>query len=203
MAFSLLEKTLATAVGLDILKPGTSRKAATAAAKALVGVAGRGAAIAAPRVSAAALNPVTLGAGLGLSALATPPGQSLLQAAAERGQSDRVRLQQMIDEFIFANTVLPFRENQSIIPQTAAAPVVDIRGNVRTQSLIRRPSQHNKDVKKAMKAVKNSKFSGPKGRISNIKATFGKVNKTISKIKKGQKVSRKGVTGVIARAIKR
>ena len=203
MAFSLLEKTLATAVGLDILKPGTSRKAATAAAKALVGVAGRGAAIAAPRVSAAALNPVTLGAGLGLGALATPPGQSLLQAAAERGQSDRVRLQQMIDEFIFANTVLPFRENQSIIPQTTAAPVVDFRGNVRTQDLIRRPSQHNKDVKKAMKAVKNSKFSGPKGRISNIKATFGKVNKTISKIKKGQKVSRKGVTGVIARAIKR
>lgn len=167
----------------------------------LAGVGAARAASAAPGVAAA--NPITTGALLGLGALATPPGQSLLQAAAERGASDRIRVQQLIDEIIFANTVLPFRENQSIIPQTTAAPVVDIRGNVRTQSLIRRPSQHNKDVKKAMKAVKNSKFSGPKGRISNIKATFGKVNKTISRIKKGQKVSRKGVTGVIARAIKR
>tara|TARA_Y100000356_G_scaffold106146_1_gene92018 strand:+ start:34 stop:654 length:621 start_codon:yes stop_codon:yes gene_type:complete len=206
MAFSALEKALAAAVGLDIVKPGTSRKAATAAAKALVGVAGRGAAAAAPRVGAAAANPFVAGTALGLGALATPPGQALLESAAERGQSDRVRLQQAIDEYIFRTTVLPFREQQTQQPTTMPIDIqVSGRGNRRDQSLIRpRPqTTHNKNVKTAMKAVKNSKFGGPKGKISNARATFSKVNKTISRIKKGAKVSKKGITGVIARAIKK
>ena len=121
MVFSTLEKTLAAAVGLDIVKPGTSRKAATAAAKAVLGVAGRGAAAAAPRVGALAANPLVAGTALGLGVLATPPGQDLLEAAAARGQSDRVRLQQAIDQYIFEQTVLPFRQQQ-------AEPVVTSSG---------------------------------------------------------------------------
>ena len=54
-----------------------------------------------------------------------------------------------------------------------------------------------------MKALKASKFDGPKGKLRRPKMSFSKVNKTISRIKKRAKVSKKGATGVIARAVKR
>ena len=51
-------------------------------------------------VTAAKRSPVGFGATLGLGALATPQGQSLLEAAAERGAADRIALEQYIDERI-------------------------------------------------------------------------------------------------------
>ena len=202
MVFSTLEKTLAAAVGLDIVKPGTSRKAATAAARAVLGVAGRGAAAAAPRVGALAANPLVAGTALGLGVLATPPGQDLLAAAAQRGQSDRVRLQQAIDQYIFEQTVLPFREQQAVGPVQSTIQVSDF-GKGGRESRGGAPTQHNLAVKAGMKALKASKFDGPKGKLRKPKLAFSKVNKTISRIKKRAKVSKKGATGVIARAVKR
>jgi len=202
MVFSTLEKTLAAAVGLDIVKPGTSRKAATAAARAVLGVAGRGAAAAAPRVGALAANPLVAGTALGLGVLATPPGQDLLAAAAQRGQSDRVRLQQAIDQYIFEQTVLPFREQQAVGPVQSTIQVSDF-GKGGRESRGGAPTQHNLAVKAGMKALKASKFDGPKGKLRKPKMSFSKVNKTISRIKKRAKVSKKGATGVIARAVKR
>ena len=61
--------------------------------------------IARTAATAAVANPV--GAGivggsvLGLGALRSTPGQQLLAAAEERGQMDRVRAQQALDEFIY------------------------------------------------------------------------------------------------------
>ena len=203
MAFSVLEKTLAAAVGLDILKPGTSRKAATAAAKAVVGLAGRGAVAAAPRVGAVAANPLVAGVGLGLGALATPPGQALLESAAQRGQSDRVRLQQAIDEYIFRQTVLPFREQQAEPVVTSSGIQVSDFGKGGRESRGGAPNKYQQAVKAGMKALKASKYDGPKGKLRKPKLAFSKVNKTISRIKKRAKVSKKGATGVIARAVKR
>ena len=77
------------------------------------------------------------------------------------------------------------------------------RANIRDQSLIRPPTQHNLAVKAGMKALKASKFDGPKGKLRKPKLAFSKVNKVISKIKKRAKVSKKGASGVIARAVKR
>tara|TARA_Y100001963_G_scaffold69977_1_gene97440 strand:+ start:732 stop:1340 length:609 start_codon:yes stop_codon:yes gene_type:complete len=200
MAFSNLEKALAAAVGLDIAMPGTSRKAATAAARALAGAAARGAPIAARgAASFAAANPITAGIGLGLGALQTSPGQALLESAAARGASDRVRLQQAIDSYIFEQAVLPYREQQG----TQSTIQVSGRGNRRDQSLIRRPTQHQQAVQAGMKALKASKYDGPKGTLRRPKLSFSKVNKTISKIKKRKKVARTGATGVIARAVKK
>ena len=162
--------------------------------------AGR-AAVAAPGIAAA--NPITTGIGLGLGALATPPGQALLEAAAQRGQSDRVRLQQAIDQYLFEQTVLPFREQQAMVGPTQNTIQVSGRANIRDQSLIRPPTQHNLAVKAGMKALKASKFDGPKGKLRKPKLAFSKVNKVISKIKKRAKVSKKGASGVIARAVKR
>ena len=184
MAFSVLEKTLAAAVGLDILKPGTSRKAATAAAKAVVGLAGRGAVAAAPRVGAVAANPLVAGVGLGLGALATPPGQALLESAAQRGQSDRVRLQQAIDEYIFRQTVLPLREQQAEPVVTSSGIQVSDFGKGGRTSRGGAPNKHQQAVKAGMKALKASKYDGPKGKLRKPKLSFSKVNKTISRIKK-------------------
>ena len=65
----------------------------------------------------------------------------------------------------------------------------------------RKVSKYSKAVKSAMAAVKASKFNGVKGKISNAKTTFAKVNKVASAVNKGKKVSAKGVTGVIKRAV--
>jgi len=67
----------------------------------------------------------------------------------------------------------------------------------------KRQSLYNKAVSVSMKAIKKSTKGGPKGTISNVKKTFGQVSKAVSKAKKGGKLSTKGVTGVIKKAISR
>ena len=166
----------------------------------LTGVGAARAVTAAPGIAAA--NPITTGIGLGLGALATPPGQDLLAAAAQRGQSDRVRLQQAIDQYIFEQTVLPFRQEQQPMVSSSGIQVSDFGKGGRT-SRGGAPNKHNQAVKAGMKALKASKFDGPKGKLRKPKLSFSKVNKTISRIKKKAKVSTKGATGVIARAVKR
>jgi hypothetical protein len=66
----------------------------------------------------------------------------------------------------------------------------------------KRKSQFNKAVSFGMKAVRKSKYYGKAGTINNAKRAFSAVTKTASKINKGKKVSTKGVTGTIARAIR-
>ena len=63
-------------------------------------------------------------------------------------------------------------------------------------------SKFNKAVSKGMKAVKMSKFYGKKGTINNAKRAFSAVTKVASKVNAGKKVSAKGVTGTIKRAIR-
>ena len=167
----------------------------------LTGVGAARAVTAAPGIAAA--NPISAGIGLGLGALATPPGQDLLAAAAQRGASDRVRLQQAIDQYIFEQTVLPFREQQAMVGPTQSTIQVSDFGKGGRESRGGAPNQHNLAVKAGMKALKASKFDGPKGKLRKPKLAFSKVNKTISRIKKRAKVSKKGATGVIARAVKR
>lgn len=66
----------------------------------------------------------------------------------------------------------------------------------------RRRSKFNQAVSTGMKAVRNSKFYGKKGNITNAKRAFSAVTKTASKLSKGKKVSKGGVTATIARAIR-
>jgi hypothetical protein len=137
---------------------------------------------------AAAVSPAATGVGLGLGALATPQGQTLLELAAERGAADRRALEQAIDERIMSAT----RVIQS--PQFEAG----------VKSVARRKvSKYSKAVKASMAAVKASKFGGKKGTISNAKTVFGTVNKVVSAVNKNKKVSTKGIRGTIARAARR
>jgi hypothetical protein len=62
-------------------------------------------------------------------------------------------------------------------------------------------SKFNTAVSAGMKAIKGSTYYGKKGVINNAKKAFSAVTKTASKVSQGKKVSKKGATGVIARAV--
>jgi len=181
MALSTLEKGLATALGLEIYKPGTtvaiSKKAlqaslvlAVKSGRIAAPYVARGAVAAVPPLARAAVNPyigVPLAVGAG--------GYALQQYAEESGfQDEQTRLR---DEFI--------------------------AGLVPTAKRIKKKqrSVYNRAMSKAMAAVKKSTKGGPKGTLSNAKKTFGQVSKAVSKARKGGKLSTKGVTGVIKRSI--
>ena len=172
-----------------VLPKGTTRKAFRKAITVLTPVAAR----AAPAVAGvAAANPLVTGTALGLGALATPPGQALLDAAAARGAADRIAAQQMLDEAIFRSTTLPARQIEQAVATPGFKP-----------ALKRKVSKYSKAVKAGMASVKASKFGGPKGKISNAKSTFKTVNLVASAVNKGKKVSAKGIRGTIARAVRR
>jgi hypothetical protein len=194
MAFKLtkLEKVLATAVGLDIARPGTSRAAFTRAAQAAVAVVPR----VAPPVArgAAGVGRAALGAGATFArrnpAVATGLGALALQQA---GAFDPVEeaIQQRVDAAV----------------DRAMAPVQAIqRSDVQTIAKAkakRKVSKYSKAVKAGISAVKASKFGGKKGKISNAKTTFATVNKVASAVNKGKKVAKTGIRGVAAKAIRK
>ena len=194
MAFKLtkLEKVLATAVGLDIARPGTSRAAFTRAAQAAVatlprvappvarGAVGVGRAALGAGATLARRNPV---AATGLGALA------LQQAGAFDPIEEEIRAR--VDDAV-ARAMAPVELAQTDIAQQGAKSVVK-----------RKVSKYSRAVKAGMAAVKASKFGGKKGKISNAKSTFATVNKVASAVNKGKKVAKTGIRGVAARAIRR
>lgn len=173
MAFSNLEKAMALVIGIDIATPGFSR----AAAKAAVAAIGR---IAPPAVRAttgiAAANPYATGALLGGAALASPPGQQLLDIAAERGRMDRIKFEQALTNL--TQTTLP-------------------RAKARTKS------KFNKMVSAGMSKVKASTSYGKKGTISNAKKAFAAVTKAASAVTKGKKAPRRGIKGTLMRFMRK
>jgi hypothetical protein len=64
-------------------------------------------------------------------------------------------------------------------------------------------SKYNRAVKAGMDAARASTSYGKKGTLSSPKKAFAAVNRTASKVKRGKKVSNKGVIGKIARAVRR
>ena len=194
MAFKLtkLEKVLATAVGLDIARPGTSRAAFTRAAQAAVAVVPR----VAPPVArgAVGVGRAALGAGATLArrnpVAATGLGALALQQA---GAFDPVEeaIQARIDDAV-DRAMAPIQVAQTDTFQSA------VKAKAK-----RKVSKYSRAVKAGMAAVKASKFGGKKGKISNAKSTFSTVNKVASAVNKGKKVATKGIRGVAARAIRR
>ena len=193
MAFKLtkLEKVLATAVGLDIARPGTSRAAFTRAAQAAVATIPRVAppvARGAVGVSRAALggaatlarrNPVAA-AGLGTLALQ--------QAGAFDPIEEEIRAR--VDDAV-QRAIAPVQLAQTDLAKTGVRSIAR-----------RKVSKYSRAVKAGMAAVKASKFGGKKGKISNAKSTFATVNKVASAVNKGKKVATKGIRGVAARAMR-
>ena len=177
MAFSKLEKAMALVIGLDIARPGFSRAAAKAAVAAIGRVAPPVARAGTGLATRAALaNPAITGAALGLGALQTEPGQQLLDLAAERGRADRIRFNEALDTL--TQTTLP-------------------KAKKRTKS------KFNRMVSVGMKTVKASTSYGKKGTISNSKKAFKVVTSTASKILKGGKTAKSGITRKLGLAMRR
>tara|TARA_B110000438_G_scaffold281600_1_gene307916 strand:- start:846 stop:1508 length:663 start_codon:yes stop_codon:yes gene_type:complete len=65
----------------------------------------------------------------------------------------------------------------------------------------RKASKYNKAIKAGMKAVKSSTSNGAKGKIKVPKVAFKAVSKVASAVNRGKKVSSKGLTGTIKRAV--
>ena len=133
-------------------------------------------------------NPYVAGTALGLGALATPPGQRLLEEAEERGRMDRIRFEQGLTDFgVEARSALSAIADLN-------APIVGVR---------RSPAKsiYNKAVSKGMKALKASTSYGKKGVLSTPKKAFGFVARTVSKLRRGKKVPSKGASGVVKRSL--
>ncbi len=67
----------------------------------------------------------------------------------------------------------------------------------------RKKTKFNKAVSAGMAAVRKSKSFGKPGTINNARRAFSAVTKVASKVNKGKKVAAKGVSGTIARAVRR
>lgn len=85
--------------------------------------------------------------------------------------------------------------------ETATEAAREVLVEIPEKTRKKRRTKFNKAVSAGMKAVKQSTSYGKKGTINNAKKAFSAVNKVASKLNKGQKVSTKGPTGVIKRAI--
>jgi len=163
MAFSKLEKAMAIIIGIDLAAPGTTRKVA---GKLAMAAATRIAPLTVPAASALSpFAPAAIGAGLGLAALQTDPGQQLLAAAEERGRQDRLRLERLVQDTL---ALAPTRRKK-------------------------RMSKFNRSVKKGMSIIKMSTSYGKKGVINNPKKAFAAVVKTVSKAQKGKAKPKSGV----------
>jgi hypothetical protein len=102
------------------------------------------------------------------------------------------------------------REGWEVIQDTGAAMAPFIREEIakgprplRISPRRKSPSKFNKAISAGMRAVKRSKFLGKPGKFTNSKKAFGTVTRTVSRLRKGAKVSSKGVLGTIKRAVKR
>ena len=143
------------------------------AAKAAVRAIGPLATRAAPAI--AGFSPVATGTALGLGALQTQPGQQLLEMAEERGRMDRIRFEQAL---------------------------TDLTVGVKKRK-VKASSKFNKMVSAGMKTLKASTSYGAKGSISNSKKAFAKVTTTASKILKGGKTAKSGITRKLGLAMRR
>ena len=205
MALSAKEAAALAIIGIDeaMLKGrGVTVRTIKSLGKAAVKLTpwiARGAVATAPGVARtvgtlAAANPISTGVGLGASFIASQPGQQLLSSAEQRGAMDRIRAQQMFDEWYYGHVTRP----GEMIQQTLESPTFQ-------KQVKRKVSKYNKAVKLGMAAVKKSKFHGKPGRLSNPKKTFATVAKTASKVLQGKIKGRPRVkaTGLIKRTIEK
>lgn len=172
-----------------ILGPTRSRKLIAYAGRKGIQLAGLAAARAAP---AATAHPIGVGTALGLAALATPPGQDLLAAAAEHGRQSRILFERAQQEMM--TTPQQLEAALTSAPVSAATVVPRIRK--------RAVSKFNKAVSAGMKVVKKAKTYGGKGKIKPGKKAFTLVTKIASAKKKGRKAPKSGLRRSIWNAMK-
>lgn len=170
--------SIIAAYGLGRALPAGSTRAAAKVAVAGIVKAGRVVVPAAGRASARVAPAV----GRGAAALARRNPYvatgAALYAAQQAGLLDP--LLEPVEEFVEEEIVIPIQKSGR-----------------------KSRSKFNKAVSAGMKAVKASTSYGKKGTINNAKKAFSAVTKVASKVNQGKKVSRVGVAGTIAKAVRR
>ena len=119
----------------------------------------------------------------------------------------------LADLIIRQEESVPFRVGEEFIEQAERlASGVEMRARSEGLPIAGRPavakrrkkvSKFSKAVSAGMKTVKASTSYGKKGTINNAKKAFTAVTKTASKINKGGKVAKSGITRKIGLAVKR
>ena len=91
-----------------------------------------------------------------------------------------------------------------VSPRAFPAPMAgDILLEGITKGRKKKKTKFNQAVSKGMSIIKDSVSFGKKGTINNARKAFSAVTKVTSKVNRGAKVSAKGVTGTIARAVRK
>lgn len=119
----------------------------------------------------------------------------------------------LADLIIRQEESVPFRVGEEFIEQAERlASGVEMRARSEGLPIAGRPavtprrkkvSKFSKAVSAGMKTVKASTSYGKKGTINNAKKAFTAVTKTASKINKGAKVAKSGITRKIGLAVKK
>ena len=119
----------------------------------------------------------------------------------------------LADLLIRQEESVPFRVGEEFLEQAERlASGVEARARMEDLPIAGRPavikrkkpkSKFNKAVSAGMKTVKASTSYGKKGTINNAKKAFSAVTKTASKINKGAKVAKSGISRKIGLAVKK
>jgi hypothetical protein len=140
------------------------------------------------------------------AAVATPQGRALLAGISytalknELDARDLEFAEQELGPEFARSIALQQKMSPLPIPLTPFAKAGKTAGKAVRKRV---KSKFNKAVSAGMKTVKASTSYGKKGKISNAKRAFSAVTKTASKINKGGKVAKSGITRKIGLAVKR
>ena len=137
-------------------------------------------------------TPYAIGAGLGVAALQTQPGQELLAAAAEHGRQSRILFERAQQEIMTTPQQLEAAFATSPVSPTTVVP--HMRKRV--------ASKFNKAVSQGMAVVKKSTSYGAKGKIKPAKKAFSVVVKLASAKLKKKKAPKSGIRRRIWTAMK-
>ena len=137
-------------------------------------------------------TPYAIGAGLGVAALQTQPGQDLLAAAAEHGRQSRILYERAQQEIMTTPQQLEAAFATSPVSPSQVVPRIRKRA----------ASKFNKAVSQGMSVVKKSTSYGAKGKIKPAKKAFSVVVKLASAKKKKKKAPKSGIRLRIWRAMK-
>ena len=152
-------------------------------------------------------------AGYGARALGGPGIASRIGATAAGPIARASPGLALADLIIRQEESVPFRVGEEFIEQAERlASGVEMRARSEGLPIAGRPavakrrkkvSKFSKAVSAGMKTVKASTSYGKKGTINNAKKAFTAVTKTASKINKGAKVAKSGITRKIGLAVKK
>jgi len=137
-------------------------------------------------------TPYAIGAGLGVAALQTQPGQDLLAAAEEHGRQSRILYERAQQELMTTP--------QQLAAAFATSPVSPSQVVPRIRK--RAASKFNRAVSQGMRVVKKTTTYGGKGKIKPAKKAFALVTKLASAKLKKKKAPKSGIRRKIWNAMK-